>query len=105
MNHKERLYRALKSECEANINEALLTLDMCFLKGTAIGEHTSEHFLEEATKALTGLWFRLNDKIQRLKNLVVLGEPDTVGESLTDTFQDLSVYGIIAQIVQQKKFK
>ena len=54
---------------------------------------------------LTGLWFRLNDKIQRLKNLVVLGEPDTVGESLTDTFQDLSIYGIIAQIVQHKKFK
>ena len=55
--------------------------------------------------ALTGLWFRLNDKIQRLKQLVVLGEPDVVGESLTDTFQDLSVYGIIAQIVQHKKFK
>ena len=55
--------------------------------------------------ALTGLWFRLNDKIQRLKNLVVLGEPDTVGESLTDTFQDLSVYGIIAQLVRQKKIK
>ena len=55
--------------------------------------------------ALTGLWFRINDKIQRLKQLVVLGEPDTVGESIIDTFQDLSVYGIIAQIVQQKKFK
>ena len=55
--------------------------------------------------ALTGLWFRLNDKIQRLKQLVIQNEPDTVGESLTDTFQDLSVYGIIAQIVQQKKFK
>ena len=55
--------------------------------------------------SLTGLWFRMNDKIQRLKQLVVLGEPDTVGESITDTFQDLSVYGIIAQIVQQKKFK
>tara|TARA_R110002020_G_scaffold17760_2_gene61953 strand:+ start:72 stop:434 length:363 start_codon:yes stop_codon:yes gene_type:complete len=55
--------------------------------------------------ALTGLWFRLNDKIQRLKQLVVTGEPDTVGESITDTFQDLSVYGIIAQIVQRKKFK
>ena len=54
---------------------------------------------------LTGLWFRLNDKIQRLKQLVVLGEPDTVGESSLDTFQDLSVYGIIAQIVSQKKFK
>ena len=55
--------------------------------------------------ALTGLWFRLNDKIQRLKQLIVLGEPDTVGESVIDTFQDLSVYGIIAQIVKQKKFK
>ena len=55
--------------------------------------------------ALTGLWFRLNDKIQRLKQLVVTGEPDTVGESITDTFQDLSIYGIIAQIVQRKKFK
>ena len=55
--------------------------------------------------ALTGLWFRLNDKIQRLKQLVVLGEPDTVGETSEDTFQDLSVYGIIAQIVSKKKFK
>ena len=55
--------------------------------------------------ALTGLWFRINDKIQRLKQLVIQNEPDTVGESITDTFQDLSVYGIIAQIVKQKKFK
>ena len=55
--------------------------------------------------SLTGLWFRMNDKVQRLKNLVVLGEPDTVGESVEDTFKDLSVYGIIGQIVQQGKFK
>ena len=55
--------------------------------------------------SLTGLWFRINDKIQRLKQLVIQNEPDTVGESITDTFQDLSVYGIIAQIVQKKKFK
>ena len=55
MNHKERLYRALKSECEAEINEALLTLDMCMTQSTAIGEHTSEHFLKEASKALDKL--------------------------------------------------
>ena len=55
--------------------------------------------------SLTGLWFRLNDKIHLLKHLVVLGEPDTVGESIQDTFQDMSIYGIIAQLVQQKKFK
>jgi len=52
----------------------------------------------------TGLWFRLNDKIQRLKQLVVLGKSDSVGESVDDTFQDLSVYGIIAQIVKRGKW-
>jgi len=55
MKHKERLYRALKSECEADINEALLTLDMCMTQSTAIGEHTSTHFLAEASKALEKL--------------------------------------------------
>ena len=55
MAHQKRLYQALKSECEANINEALLTLDLCFNNQTAIGEHTSEHFLEEASKALDKL--------------------------------------------------
>ena len=55
MTHKERLFNAHKSECEAEINEALLTLDMCFMKATAIGEHTSKHFMEEASKALDAL--------------------------------------------------
>ena len=66
MTHKERLYNALKSECEAKINEALLTLDMCFLKGTAIGEHTSEHFLKEASKALDKLCHG-RDRLDTLK--------------------------------------
>ena len=55
--------------------------------------------------ALTGLWFRINDKIQRLKQLIILGHKDEVGESEQDTFQDLSIYGIIAQIVSKKKLK
>jgi hypothetical protein len=59
---------------------------------------------EDIKLSLTGLWFRINDKIQRLKQLVVLGQPDEVGEPIQDTFQDLSVYGIIAQIVQRKKW-
>ena len=54
--------------------------------------------------ALTGLWFRMNDKIQRLKQLVVLGKEDTVNEAIEDTFQDLSVYGIISQIVSNGKW-
>lgn len=54
--------------------------------------------------SLSGLFFRMNDKIQRIKQLVVLGKQDQVGEAISDTFQDLSVYGIIAQIVQRKKW-
>ena len=53
--------------------------------------------------ALTGLWFRKNDKIQRLLQLVVKGQPDEVGENIQDTYEDLSVYGVISQIVQRKK--
>ena len=69
MTHKERLYKALKSECEADINEALLTLDMCFLNGTAIGEHTSKHFLEEASKALDALT-NGRDKLDTLESYI-----------------------------------
>jgi hypothetical protein len=54
--------------------------------------------------ALTGLWFRKNDKIQRLLQLVVKGQPDEVGENIQDTYEDLSVYGVISQIVQRKKW-
>ena len=67
MTHKERLYKALKSECEAEINEALLTMDMCFTKATAIGEHTSKHFLEEASKALDKLT-NARDKLDTLED-------------------------------------
>jgi hypothetical protein len=59
---------------------------------------------EDIKLSLTGLWFRINDKVQRLKQLVVLGQPDEVGESVQDTYQDLSVYGIIAQLVQRGKW-
>ena len=59
---------------------------------------------EEIKLSLTGLWFRMNDKIQRLKQLIVLGNKDNVGESVVDTYQDLSVYGVICQIVKEGKW-
>lgn len=60
---------------------------------------------ESRKVSLTGIWFRCNDKIQRLKNLVVLGNTNQVeSEGITDTLQDLSVYGIIAQIVKAGKW-
>ena len=67
MKHQERLYNALKSECEAEINEALLTLDMCMTQATAIGEHTSKHFMEEASKALDKLCHG-RDRLDTLKD-------------------------------------
>ena len=61
---------------------------------------------EEIKLSLTGLWFRMNDKIQRLKQLVLLSrEAKVTTESVKDTFQDLSIYGIIAQIVKNKQWK
>ena len=51
-----------------------------------------------------GIWFRMNDKIQRLKQLVIIGTQDNVGEAVDDTYQDLSVYAIIAQIVKNGKW-
>ena len=59
---------------------------------------------EDKKVALTGLWFRKNDKIQRLKQMVVQGKKDEVGEAIEDSYQDLSVYGIIAQIVSNGKW-
>jgi len=61
---------------------------------------------QEVHVALTGLWFRMNDKIQRLKQLVLLKkEAKVTTESVKDTFQDLSIYGIISQIVSNGNWK
>jgi hypothetical protein len=65
---------------------------------------TSLQTEEDVKLALTGLFFRKNDKIQRIKQLVVLGQPDEVGEAIQDTYEDLSVYGIISQLVQRNKW-
>jgi hypothetical protein len=59
---------------------------------------------EDIKLSLTGLWFRQNDKIQRIKQLVLLSKTDQVGETIAETYSDLSVYGIIAQIVSRGKW-
>jgi beta-galactosidase/beta-glucuronidase len=71
---------------------------------TNISVGTSLETPDDIKLSLTGLWFRINDKVQRLKQLVILGQPDEVGEPIQDTFQDLSVYALIAQIVQNGKW-
>lgn len=53
----------------------------------------------------TGLIIRMNDKIARLKNIVKKGVAMVGAESLLDTFRDLSVYGIIAQLIDSGEWK
>ena len=56
---------------------------------------------EEVKLALTGLWFRMNDKMQRFQQIVINNqEPEN--ESLMDTFMDLANYALIAQLVKEK---
>lgn len=55
--------------------------------------------------SLTGIQIRLNDKINRLKNLLIHKNTYVEGESIEDTFIDISTYGIIAMIVGRKKWK
>ena len=59
---------------------------------------------DERRMSLTGLIIRMNDKVQRLLNLVVKTRQDPENESIEDAFMDLSVYGIIARIVNKQQW-
>ena len=60
---------------------------------------------EEVKLSLTGLWFRMNDKLQRLKTLLLSGRKNAVeGEPMEDAYLDVSNYGIMATIVGRGKW-
>ena len=59
---------------------------------------------EETDFAMTGLGYRLSDKINRWKNMIITNRK-AQNETLIDTFQDITNYGIISQIVFKGKWK
>ena len=59
---------------------------------------------DEVEFAMTGLWYRLSDKINRWKNMIISGRK-AQNETLIDTFQDVTNYGIIAQLVKRGLWK
>ena len=65
---------------------------------------TSLRTKEERRLSMIGLIVRINDKIQRLMNLIVKHNREAQNEPAMDAFKDLSVYGIIAQIVDNGKW-
>jgi len=66
--------------------------------GTGLGNEEERNF------ALTGLWYRINDKVNRWKNLLI-SQRSANNESLTDTYQDIVNYGIISQLVEKGQWK
>jgi hypothetical protein len=61
---------------------------------------------DEVKFSLTSIWIRMNDKMNRLKNLVLLGNKNPLdNEPTMDSWIDLTNYGIIAQIVSKGKWK
>ena len=60
---------------------------------------------EEVKLSLTGLWFRMNDKLQRVKTLLMSGRENAVDdEPLEDAYLDVSDYGIMATLVGRGKW-
>ena len=60
---------------------------------------------EEINLSLTGLWFRMNDKLQRVKTLLMNDRESAVkDEPLEDAYLDVSNYGIMATLVGRGKW-
>lgn len=51
-----------------------------------------------------GIAFRLSEKVERLKNLLLKAE-GPANESLEDTWNDIAVYAIIAVLVRRSWFQ
>ena len=59
----------------------------------------------EVKLSLQGLFFRMNDKIQRIKTLLLNGGKQAVkDEPLEDAYLDVSNYGVMATIVSRGKW-
>jgi hypothetical protein len=63
------------------------------------------HKQEDIVASVSAIVVRLNDKIQRLINMVLRKKTfATANESIFDAFSDTAVYCIIAEIVKRKKW-
>ena len=59
----------------------------------------------EVKLSLQGLFFRMNDKIQRIKTLLLNGGKQAIkDEPLEDAYLDVSNYGVMATIVSRGKW-
>ena len=60
---------------------------------------------EDIKLSLLGLWFRIQDKTERIKTLLMRDDKNSVqDEPVVDSYNDISVYGIMAQVVSRGKW-
>lgn len=61
---------------------------------------------EDKKLSLTAIWIRCNDKMNRLKNLVIKNnKPFVENESVIDSYMDLVNYNIISQLIHKDLWK
>ena len=59
----------------------------------------------EKRLSLMGIWFRINDKVERIKTILMRGDNGSLeGEGLVDSYSDISNYGVMAQVVARGKW-
>jgi len=60
---------------------------------------------EDIKLSLLGLWFRIQDKTERIKTLLMRDKENSVqDEPVVDSYNDISVYGVMAQVVSRGKW-
>jgi len=60
---------------------------------------------EDKRLSLMGIWFRINDKVERIKTLIMRGDDGSLeNEGLVDSYSDISNYGVMAQVVARGKW-
>ena len=60
---------------------------------------------EDKRLSLMGIWFRINDKVERIKTLIMRGDNGSLeNEGLVDSYSDISNYGVMAQVVARGKW-
>jgi len=93
----EYLYDVLEcqeAQTKAIINKFLEDIKLFDKKQHDYGPHNISKF------GTTGVLVRSSDKLERLINLYKRNEKPEVAEPITETWQDLSVYGAIARVCE-----
>lgn len=107
INKMEKLYPLMTSEFVKQINDGY---ELFLRKNNDYGSDnlksgTTLSNEEEIKFALMGIWFRMFDKMSRLKNILFNNTEIVVSdESIQDTLTDLANYATICKIIKSDKW-